>query len=151
VTFDNAARAVGAFERTLVRPARWDRYLEGDQAALTPAEIAGLQEFTSVGCLTCHRSMLVGGEMFNRLGAVKPWPDTRDLGRYEITRVERDRMVFKVPPLRNVTETAPYFHDGSIPTLQEAVHKMAEYQLGTVLTSAQVASIVAWLGSLTGR
>jgi cytochrome c peroxidase len=151
VTFDNAALAIAAFERTLVTPAPWDRFLGGDESALTAEQVAGFRVFASAGCATCHRGALVGGEMFNRLGVVKPWPDTADLGRFEVTGHARDRFVFKVPQLRNVAETAPYFHDGSVVSLEQAVHLMAEYQLGSNLSDAATASIVTWLGSLTGQ
>ncbi|MCP5113926.1 MAG: c-type cytochrome, partial [bacterium] len=119
-------------------------------AALTPEENAGFAAFTAAGCVTCHRGALVGGQMYNRLGVVKPWPDTRDPGRYEITRNERDRMVFKVPSLRNVAETAPYFHDGSIASLERAIRLMAEFQLGREVPDDELKAMVAWLGSLSG-
>lgn len=151
VTFHNAMLAIAAFERTLVTPAPWDRFLQGDPAALNAVQKDGFRAFTSAGCVTCHRGPLVGGEMFNRLGLVKPWPDTSDQGRFEVTGHSRDRMVFKVPQLRNVAETAPYFHDGSVATLDEAVRLMADYQLGKALSDADTAAIVAWLGSLTGQ
>jgi len=149
VTYRNMTLSIGAFERTLVTPSLWDAFLSGDDSALSDAEKHGFQVFTSVGCMTCHRGALVGGDMYQRLGAVKAWPDTGDLGRYEVTGYERDRLVFKVPALRNVTRTAPYFHDGSIETLDEAIHLMGEYQLGRTLNADEVRAIRMWLGSLT--
>jgi cytochrome c peroxidase len=149
VTYENLALAIGAFERTLVATSRWDDFLKGDQSALTRTEKAGFEVFTSVGCMTCHRGALVGGDMYQRLGAVKSWPDTSDLGRYEVTGHERDRLVFKVPALRDVAETAPYFHDGSVGSLEEAIRLMGEYQLGRNLTPDEVEAIRVWLGSLT--
>jgi len=151
IRFDNVALAIGAFERTLVTPSRWDQFLAGEESALTAEERNGFREFTAAGCMTCHRGVLVGGDMYQRLGIVKTWQDTHDLGRFEVTGHERDRMVFKVPLLRNVAETAPYFHDGSVPTLEQAILLMNEYQLGMNLASNQVASIETWLGSLTGE
>jgi len=151
VTYDNVGIAIGAFERRLVTPARWDRYLEGDRSALTSAEVRGLKLFTDVGCVTCHTGEFVGGSMFQKVGVVKPWPRDADLGRAEVTKLGTDRLVFKVPSLRNVAMTAPYFSDGQTATLEEAVTLMARHQLGEELAPDDVASIVSWLKSLTGE
>ena len=150
LTFDNVAQAIGAFERKLVTSARWDKFLGGDQAALTDQEKAGLNTFLDVGCQACHNGAFLGGSVFQKLGAVKPYPDTRDLGRFDVTKQEADKQVFKVPSLRNVEKTAPYFHDGSVKTLEEAVTKMANYQLGRSLSPADATSILAFLKTLTG-
>lgn len=150
VTLDDAAKAIGAFERKLLTPSRWDRFLEGDANALHPDEIAGLRKFVETGCQTCHFGPGMGGGMFQKFGLVMPWQDTRDLGRFELTKQDSDRMVFKVPSLRNVEKTAPYFHDGSVKTLPEAVKLMGRHQLGKELTDADVNSIVTFLDSLTG-
>jgi len=151
VTFDNMALAIGAFERGLVTPSRWDRFLRGDHAALTPAEIAGFNTFLQTGCASCHAGTYVGGKMFQRIGLLRDWPDQSDPGRYKLTHNQADRMVFKVPSLRNVAKTAPYFHNGKVRTLEEAVSYMAEYQLGRKLADSEVQSIVTWLKSLTGE
>ncbi len=151
ITMDNLARAIGAFERKLVTPSRWDKYLAGDENALTPEEKAGFATFTRTGCQACHNGTYVGGQSFQKLGAVVPWPSTKDLGREEVTKNEADKMMFKVPSLRNVAKTAPYFHDGSVATLEEAVRLMAKHQLGKDLGDADVKSIVTWLGSLSGE
>lgn len=151
VTFDNMAIAIGAFERKLVTPARWDKFLKGDQAALTAEEKAGFNTFMAAGCQTCHAGTLLGGNLYQKVGAVKPYPDTADPGRYKVTKNEADRMVFKVPSLRNATKTAPYFHNGKVPALDQAVSQMGEYQLGRRLSEAEVRSIVTWLASLTGE
>jgi cytochrome c peroxidase len=150
VTYDNVGKAIGAFERGLVTPSRWDAFLAGDTAALRPAEQEGLKRFVALGCPACHRGTYVGGETFQKAGLVEPWPEQNDLGRYAITHRPGDRLVFKVPSLRNVERTAPYFHNGYVPTLEEAVRRMARYQLGRELRDADVASVVTWLGSLTG-
>jgi cytochrome c peroxidase len=150
VTYDNVGAAIGAFERGLVTPSRWDAFQAGDTTALTAAERRGLDTFTSLGCPACHRGVYVGGDRYEKAGLVEPWPEQDDQGRYDLTHRRADRMVFKVPSLRNVTQTAPYFHDGRVATLEEAVSRMARYQLGRELSDAQVASVVAWLGSLTG-
>ncbi|MEO8707278.1 MAG: cytochrome-c peroxidase [Kofleriaceae bacterium] len=149
--FDHVARAIAAFEETLVTPARWDRYLRGDRTALTKTEIDGLKLFADVGCVQCHTGELVGASMFQRVGVIEPWPNQNDLGRYGITRQPADKMVFKVPSLRNVVMTGPYFHDGSVSDLHEAVRMMGKHQLGTELTPDEVKSIVAWLGALSGK
>jgi len=151
VDFDHARRALAEFERTLLTPARWDRFLAGDTHALTATEIEGLKVFADVGCVQCHTGELVGASMFQRVGVNQPWPNQTDQGRFAITHNEADRMTFKVPSLRNVTLTAPYFHDGSAKTLDRAVRMMAHHQLGFDLDAHEVAAIVAWLGSLTGQ
>ena len=151
ITYDNVGRALGAFERGLVTPSRWDRYLDGDRSALSALEIKGLKAFSDIGCVTCHTGELVGGSMFQKAGFVKPWTNQADQGRFEVTGLEADRMVFKVPSLRNVAMTAPYFHDASVKTIDEAVRTMAEHQLDAALDDDEVKSIVAWLGSLTGE
>lgn len=151
VTFDNMARAIGAFERKLVTTgSRWDRFLQGNRNAITDAERSGHHEFMHGGCATCHNGAYVGGKMFQKLGAEKPWPSTTDPGRIAVTNSAADRMVFKVPSLRNVAKTGPYFHDGSSSSLEDAVRRMGEYQLNTNLSDAQVTNIVAWLNTLTG-
>jgi cytochrome c peroxidase len=150
IHFDNFGRAIGAFERLLVTPSRFDRFLAGEPAALSPAEQAGLATFIEVGCPTCHVGKTVGGTMFQKIGFVHPYP-TNDIGREKVTGNEADRFFFKVPSLRNVEKTAPYYHNGSIKTLDEAIRQMAYYQLGKDLAPADVASINTFLGSLTGE
>jgi cytochrome c peroxidase len=150
VTFDNVGRAIGAFERGLVTPSRWDDYLRGNSAALTSTEKEGLKTFLNVGCMVCHTGTFVGGATFERVGVVEPWPNQKDRGRQQITNLPGDSMMFKVPTLRNVEHTAPYFHDGSAATLEDAVRMMGLHQLGLDMSDAEVASIVSWLKSLTG-
>lgn len=149
VTYDNLGRAIGAYERQLTTPGRFDAFLAGDAAALTAEEQAGLATFLDTGCNACHSGAAVGGGMFQKLGLVKPWPDLKDEGRFAVTKDETDKFKFKVPSLRNIAQTAPYFHDGAVATLPEAVKKMAAHQLGKDLTDAQVASIVTFLNALT--
>ena len=150
ITLDDAAKAIGAFERRLLTPSRWDDFLKGNREALGDAEIAGLRRFVEVGCQTCHFGPGMGGGMFQKLGIVMPWRDARDLGRFELSKQDSDRLVFKVPSLRNAAKTAPYFHDGSVPTLEEAVRLMGRHQLGKELSESDVNAIVNFLGSLTG-
>lgn len=151
VTYDNVGLAIGTFERGLVTPARWDKFLKGDQSALTAEEQAGLSTFVEAGCPMCHAGKLVGGNLYQRIGAMKPYPDTSDPGRFKVTKHEGDRMMFKVPSLRNVAMTAPYFHNGKVATLDQAVAQMGDYQLARQLSTQEVTSIVTFLKSLTGE
>ena len=151
VTFDNMALAIGVFERGLVTPSRWDRFLAGDRRALSDVEFAGHREFMQAGCAGCHNGPFVGGRSLQKAGVIKAWPVTSDPGRETVTKAETDHMTFKVPMLRNVAKTSPYFHDGSVGQLDEAVRQMAEYQLGASLRPDQVRGIVAWLNTLTGE
>jgi cytochrome c peroxidase len=150
LTYANIGNAIGAFERTLLTPSRFDDFLTGDEHALTPEEKAGGKLFVETGCTACHMGATIGGSMYQKLGLVKEYP-TKDMGRYEVTKKEADRKVFKVPSLRNVVKTGPYFHDGSVKTLNLAVAQMGEYQLGKKLSDTQIASIVSFLGSLTAK
>ena len=151
LTYDNVGRAIGVFERQLLTPSRWDRFLQGDQAALTTEEKLGLKEFLATGCQGCHNGPYMGGQMFQRLGLVRPWPNVTDVGRYDITRIPSDSMVFKVPSLRNIAKTSPYFNAGNVPSLDEGVQLMARHQLGKELTREQVVSIMTFLQALTGE
>lgn len=150
VTYENMGKAIGAFERRLVTPGRFDAFMKGDLDALTQAEQKGLQDFVGTGCITCHVGPAVGGTLYQKIGVVEKY-ETVDPGRYEITKVESDRYVFKVPALRNVAETAPYFHDGSVATLEQAVRLMGRHQLGKRLDAQTVDSIVTFLRALTAR
>lgn len=151
VTLENAALAIGAFERRLVTPSHWDRFLKGDKAALTKEEQAGFLSFYKGGCVVCHGGQYVGGQVFMKLGMFKPWTNESDLGRFALTKKDSDRWLFKAPSLRNVEKTAPYLHDGSVPTLERAVQLMSEYQVERPVTESEQKRIVAWLKSLTGE
>jgi cytochrome c peroxidase len=154
----NVRTAVASFERTLDTPnARFDSWLRGDQHALTDLEKAGYERFKAVGCVACHQGSNVGGNMFQRFGVMGEYFQDRghiveaDYGRFNVTHLEADRFVFRVPSLRNVELTAPYFHDGSATTLEQAVGTMGKYQLGQTLDRTAIAQIVAFLKTLTGR
>jgi cytochrome c peroxidase len=149
ITYDNMARAIGAFERRLMTPSPFDAFLEGRDDALSIEALIGFETFVGTGCPTCHMGPLVGGSMFQKLGLVEDYP-TEDLGRFAVTNNEVDRKVFKVPSLRNVTETAPYFHDGSIETVEKAIRLMGRHQLARTLSNDEIATIVAFLRSLVG-
>jgi cytochrome c peroxidase len=151
VTYDNVGTAIGAFERNLITPSRWDKFLKGDQDSLTAEEKSGFNTFAASGCQTCHAGALLGGNMYQKIGAVKPWPDNSDPGRFKVTNSEADRLMFKVPSLRNIEKTGPYFHNGKIATLKEAIAKMADHQVGKTLSDADLQSIETWMKSLTGE
>ena len=156
LTAKNIKDAIVVFERSLITPnSRFDEYLRGAEAAITPEEKAGYSLFKSLGCAACHQGRNVGGNLYQRLGIFNnfsggPKVDKSAMGRFNVTGDERDRHVFKVPSLRNVALTAPYFHDGSLETLNEAVQIMAFYQLGLTLEQNDTNCIVAFLKTLTG-
>jgi cytochrome c peroxidase len=118
-----------AFERKLMTPDRFDELLEGNEDALTDQEKRGLALFVNVGCASCHYGPALGGERYAVMGQVEPYPDITDEGRFIITGDEADMFVFKVPSLRNIAETGPYMHDGSIDSLAEMVEIMAPISL----------------------
>ena len=151
ITYDNMAKAIGAFERGLVTPGAFDKYLAGDASALTAEQKKGLQTFIDSGCVSCHSGAYVGGSMYQKVGLVEAWPNQKDQGRFDQTKNEADKMMFKVPSLRNIEKTGPYFHDGSVTDLNEAIKMMAKHQVGKELTPEQLAEIRAFLGSLTGE
>ena len=151
LNFQNVGVAIGAYERTLTTPSKWDEFLKGDDTALTDDERRGLNTFIEVGCTGCHNGALLGGNTFMKLGLVRPWPNQSDSGRVAVTKNETDSMVFKVAGLRNVTETGPYFHDASAESLGEAVNLMGQHQLGKALSPDQVKDIVTFLGSTKGN
>jgi len=150
VSYDNMAMAIGAFERKLVTPSRWDKFLRGDQKALTVVEKVGFNDYMDAGCAACHSGTYLGGNQYQRLGAVKAWPDASDPGREKVTKSESDRLVFKVPSLRNVDKTGPYFHNGRVKSLDESITIMAQYQLGKSLPPEKVTSIATFLRALSG-
>lgn len=156
VTLGNAQKAIAVFEATLVTPdAPFDRFLDGDASALTAQQQQGLRAFIDKGCVACHKGINVGGSMYAPFGVVeKPGADflpPNDKGRFAVTGTATDEYVFKVPTLRNIALTAPYFHSGRCWDLHQAVAVMGSSQLGAQLTPAEVDQIVAFLDSLTGR
>jgi cytochrome c peroxidase len=151
----NWGTAVAAFEWTLLTPSKFDAFLSGDANALSPQEQAGLRKFIDTGCASCHNGAGVGGNSFQKFGVTGDyWKETGvktpDKGRADVTKDDADLYVFKVPSLRNVAKTAPYFHDGSVEDLTKAVKIMGKVQLGKTLSDKDAADIVAFLGSLTG-
>lgn len=150
ITYDNVARAIASFERTLVTRDRFDDFQKGDAKALTPTELKGLQTFVEAGCATCHSGPVLGGNSFQKRGLVHPW-ETPDAGRADVTKDDADKHKFKVPMLRNIALTGPYFHDGKVVSLEEAVRKMGWHQLDKRLTDEEVSNIVAFLNALTDK
>ncbi|HHJ65092.1 MAG TPA: cytochrome-c peroxidase [Aquifex aeolicus] len=164
LNYDNVAKAIAAFERTLMTPSKFDKFLKGDVNALTRKEKEGLKLFMELGCASCHNGPAVGGNTFAKFGVVEAyWEATRDfvtldkptmpmdVGKFAVTHKKEDLYVFKVPSLRNISRTYPYFHDGSVWNLEDAVQVMAKVQLGKELTEDQVDKIVAFLKALDGE
>ena len=152
VSGDTVGRALGAFTKRLFARSRWDRYLAGDKGALSETELGGVAMFVEAGCSSCHQGKYLGATQAQKLGIAAPWPAPAgtDPGRFEVTGQEVDRGMWKVPTLRNVTRTAPYLHDGSVPTIEEITRRMARHQVGRELTDPQIAAIVAFLRTLEG-
>jgi cytochrome c peroxidase len=155
MTVKNMAKAIGAYVRSLVTPAPFDTYLGGNANAISPVARTGLETFIKTGCITCHSGVGIGGGMYQKFGIVEDYwtvtgSQTIDKGRADVTDNLGDLYVFRVPSLRNVAMTAPYFHDGSVATLPEAVRVMARVQLGLRLSAPEVNDIVSFLDSLTG-
>lgn len=148
VTFDNFARAVAAFERTLISRARIDRFIAGERDALSAQERDGMRTFMEVGCIQCHNGPTLGGMTFQKIGIFHEYANTKDLGRYEVTKNEADKYVYKVPMLRNVTLTGPYYHDGEVANLGDAIDQMGFLQLDRELSDAQIQSLLRFLNAL---
>ncbi|TGM74105.1 cytochrome-c peroxidase [Leptospira mtsangambouensis] len=150
VTYDNLAGAIAAFERTLVTSSRFDDFINGDYKAISKEEQEGFKSFLSAGCTSCHSGNLLGGNSYRKIGLVNEYK-TADLGLYNVTKKAEDKFSFKVPSLRNIALTGPYFHDGQIKTLDEAVQKMAFHQLGIKLSEEETKKIVLFLGTLSDK
>jgi cytochrome c peroxidase len=151
ITYDNVGEAIAAFERTLITRDRFDDFQKGDDRALSEKELKGLDLFVQLGCTTCHNGPLLGGSSYQKVGLVNTYENTKDLGRFAVTKDEDDKFKFKVPSLRNIDLTAPYFHDGRTVDLGGAVRKMAWLQLGLELTDEQAGQLVAFLQSLSDK
>jgi len=151
ISYHNFARAVAAFERTLITHDRFDDFLKGDDRALNAQELQGLNLFLTIGCTTCHVGPTIGGNMYQKAGIIHPYANTNDMGRFKVTGEEWDQYRFKVPSLRNVALTYPYFHDGQVRDLGSAVKQMAYMQLGKELADKEIAALVAFLNSLSDK
>lgn len=164
MTIDNVAKAIAAYERTLITPdAPFDKFIRGNKKAMNAAQVKGFEDFKTVGCIACHSgpnfsgpALPVGTAFFQKFPTFpdaeleKKYAFSKDLGRHDVTKQEGDKNLFRVPTLRNIALTAPYFHNGSVQTLNEAVRIMAKTQLNRVLTNEEAASIETFLGALTG-
>ncbi|VAX17373.1 Cytochrome c551 peroxidase [hydrothermal vent metagenome] len=151
LTYQNMANAIGAFERTLITPSRFDKFLKGDESALSSGEKEGLKLFIDKGCTNCHNEVAVGGGSYQKFGVENKPKFLKDKGRFEVTKDKDDMYVFKVPSLRNIELTYPYFNDGSVWELEEAVKIMGWTQLGEKLSDKEAGSLVEFLKSLTGK
>ncbi|MEN8125114.1 MAG: cytochrome-c peroxidase [Bacteroidota bacterium] len=156
ITYDNMKKAIGAFERKLITPSNFDSYLAGNDAALNDLEKEGLELFIDKGCIACHSGNAIGGNIYQKFGVYgNYWDHTKskkiDEGKFEVTKNETDKYVFKSPSLRNISKTYPYFHDGSVKELDEAVKIMAKAQLNQELSDHELKAILAYLNSLTGE
>jgi cytochrome c peroxidase len=155
VSVPHYAEALEAYQATLITPAPFDRYLAGDATALSASQREGLRAFLSKGCADCHDGALLGGRGLRKFGVRKPYVEAtrssrHDTGLHETSKRDEDKDLFRVPMLRNITRTGPYFHDGSVTNLTEAVQIMADVQLGARMPSTDAAAIVSFLDSLTG-
>lgn len=156
ITYANIREAIGAFERTLLTPSRFDTFLKGSNSALDSAEQLGLRIFLDAGCASCHNGAAIGGASLQKFGVHGDYraltgSDTADVGREQVTGNKADRDLFKVAGLRNITETAPYFHDGRVADLKQAIRVMGEAQLGKALSDAEINAVLAFLQALTGE
>lgn len=165
MTIDNTVKAIAAYERTLITPnSRFDQYIKGKKSALTTEEIAGFETFKKTGCVACHSGpnfagpqLPIGTGFFQKFPLIpnaeieNRYDFKKDLGRYDVTKIEADKHMFVVPTLRNVALTAPYFHNGKVGKLDEAVKVMAKLQLGKDLSQIEANQIVAFLNTLTGE
>ncbi len=165
MTIDNAMKAVAAFERTLITPnSPFDRYVKGDKEAMNSAQVRGMKKFSELGCTSCHSGAAFNGPSLPEgQGFFAKFPSysasqyeakyelIKDKGRYEVSKRESDKYMWRVPTLRNVSLTAPYFHNGAVKSLPEAVRVMAKTQLNKELSTQETADIVAFLESLTGE
>jgi len=156
VSFTNMRNSIAAFERTLLTPGKFDKFLGGDLTALNDQEMKGIKTFVETGCTACHMGPLLGGNMFQKYPLFGTHKDLTgsmvdDLGKMQATKIEADKYFFKVPSLRNIAETWPYLHDGSMKDLDKTVQIMAKGQLNKDLTPEQTTEISAFLKALTAE
>ncbi|NQT62986.1 MAG: c-type cytochrome [Candidatus Marinimicrobia bacterium] len=151
IDFENITEAMAAFERTLVTHDRFDDFLKGDLKAITKTEVEGLDLFLGKACITCHMGSMLGANMYQKNGLIKPYKDLTDEGRFEVTGLEQDKFMFKVPALRNIDLTGPYFHDGGVESLEETTIMMGDMQLMQQISAEEAAKIAAFLKTMNGK
>ena len=151
IDFENITEAMAAFERTLVTHDRFDSFLKGDLKASTKAEVEGLDLFLGKACVTCHTGSMLGANMYQKNGLIKPYKDLEDEGRFEVTGNEQDKFMFKVPALRNIGLTGPYFHDGGVESLEETIIMMGDMQLMQQISDEEASKIAAFLKTMDGK
>ncbi len=151
INFENITEAMAAFERTLVSHDRFDSFLKGDLKAITKAEVEGLDLFLGKACVTCHTGSMLGANMYQKNGLIKPYHNLEDEGRFEVTGNEQDKFMFKVPALRNIGLTGPYFHDGGVESLEETIIMMGDMQLMQQISDEEASRIAAFLKTMNGN
>lgn len=156
LNYHNLEKAIGLFERELLTPSRFDDFLAGNDNALSLQEKKGFLTFNLMGCVSCHSGVVLGGQQLQKFGLFEEYVSLTgsqriDFGKFESSGQKNDKFIFKVPSLRNIEKTAPYFHDGSVQSLEEAIQIMAKTQLGKTLSSSEVENVAAFLSSLTGK
>ncbi len=151
IDFEKMTEAMAAFERTLITHDRFDDFLMGDLKAISKTEVEGLDLFLGKACVTCHTGSMLGANMYQKNGLIKPYKNLEDEGRFEVTGLERDKFMFKVPTMRNVALTGPYFHDGGVASLDETIQMMGEMQLMQQISVEEAAKISAFLATMNGK
>lgn len=151
INLENIAQALAAFQRTLISKDRFDDYLTGDKNAISQSEKAGLRVFIEKGCVACHNGSVLGGQLFMKMGIVNPYPNKRDKGKAHVTGNAADNYFFKVPSLRNILNTAPYFHDGAAATIEQAIEDTGWHQLGIKLSKEEVQAIKIFFNTLNNQ
>lgn len=152
ITMENITDAIVEFQKTLITPdSGFDRYLNGDEYAISDKAKQGYENFKALGCISCHNGINIGGNLFQKLGVFKEMQGLKNLGRYNYTKKEKDKYFFKVPTLRNISKTAPYFYNGEQKSLKAVISIMAHYQLGREITNDELESIYAFLLTLDGK
>ena len=151
INLENIAQALAAFQRTLISKDRFDDYLAGDKGAINQSEKAGLRVFIEKGCVACHNGAVLGGQLIMKMGIVHPYPNKIDKGKAQVTGNPADNYFFKVPSLRNILNTAPYFHDGAAATIEQAIEDTGWHQLGIKLNEQEVKSIKIFFKTLNNQ
>ncbi|TWX69647.1 cytochrome-c peroxidase [Colwellia demingiae] len=151
INIENTSQALAAFQRTLISKDRFDDYLAGDRNAINQSEKSGLLVFIEKGCVACHNGAVLGGQLFMKMGIVHPYPNKKDKGKAQVTGNPADNYFFKVPSLRNILNTAPYFHDGAAATIEQAIEDTGWHQLGIKLNKQEVNSIKVFFNTLNNQ